>query len=226
MFALRVEEPAMSAKPANKRQLQREQTRAQILEAAIELFAKAGFDATSLGQIAAVAGVKKALIQYHFNNKDALWRAAATLVFERRNQRIIDYLQEIGTDPDVAVELRRSFTVIIKFTRDNPHWLWFMFHEAAADNERLQWLLENYQTNDFVLGEGFIKYYQDAGLLRPGPPIHMLHLISGALTYNLLVAPLTLRATDTDLASDEAIATQVDLLLDLILVPENGAPAS
>ena len=47
----------------NTRQQQRQQTRTQILDAAIEVFARSGFEATSLAGIAARAGVKKALLQ-------------------------------------------------------------------------------------------------------------------------------------------------------------------
>ena len=55
------------------RQQQKEQTREQILEAAIDTFARLGFDGASLADIAAAAGVKKALVQYHFTTKDQLW---------------------------------------------------------------------------------------------------------------------------------------------------------
>jgi hypothetical protein len=52
--------------------------------------------------------------------------------------------------------------------------------------------------------------------MREGSPLYLLHLISGALTYNLLVAPLTQRVTNIDLASPESIARQVTLLQTLL----------
>ena len=50
----------------------------------------------------------------------------------------------------------------------------------------------------------------------PRSPLHLLHLISGALTYNLLVAPQTQLVTGTDLGSEESIAQQVSLLQTLL----------
>ncbi|AEC02834.1 TetR/AcrR family transcriptional regulator [Parasphaerochaeta coccoides] len=44
----------------------------RILTAATELFSQKGFDATSVNEIAALAGVNKALIYYYFPSKDAL----------------------------------------------------------------------------------------------------------------------------------------------------------
>lgn len=44
----------------------------RILESADELFAEIGFDATTTREIAARAGVNKALIHYHFESKDQL----------------------------------------------------------------------------------------------------------------------------------------------------------
>lgn len=55
-------------------------TRHKILDAAEKLFAKQGFDATSLRAIIATAGVNLAAIHYHFRTKEGLIRA----VIERR----------------------------------------------------------------------------------------------------------------------------------------------
>ena len=61
-----------------------------------------------------------------------------------------------------------------------------------------------------------VRQFQGEGQMREGSPLYLLHLISGALTYNLMVAPATLRATHTDLASEESIARQVGLLQSLL----------
>ena len=50
--------------------------REAILEAAKALFVRLGFDATSMDQIAAEAGVSKLTVYSHFGDKDALFAAA------------------------------------------------------------------------------------------------------------------------------------------------------
>lgn len=199
----------------NSRQRRREQTRLKILTAAVEVFARSGFEASSLAEIATGAGVKKALVQYHFSTKEQLWKDAAKHIWQRRN----DYLGQLLAADCVSApveRMRRGFTALVEFTRENPQWLWFMFHEAAADSERQQWLIDNCLRDDYLMGEDFVRQFQKQGLIRKGSPVHLLHLISGALTYNLLVAPSTLKVTGVDLAGEEAIAEQVALLQELL----------
>ena len=200
------------------RQRQREQTQARILEAAIKVFARSGFEAASLADIAREAGVKKALVQYHFSTKDQLWKDAASRLWNERNECLAELMASSG-DNDAITNMRRGFTTLVEFTRENPEWLWFMFHESAVNGERLQWLIDHFLTEDYRLGEAFIREFQSQGLIREGPPLYLLHLISGALTYNLLVAPPTLKVTGTDLSSEASIARQVSLLQSL-LVPQ------
>ena len=197
------------------RQVQRQQTRDQILAAAIASFARSGFEAASLAAIAALADVKKALVQYHFSTKGQLWKEAALLLWQQRNESLVIATSDHG-DNNPQHTMRRGFVALVEFSVANPEWLWFMFHEAAAGGERQTWLLKNCMDADYKMGEAFVKKYQGQGLIRKGDPVHLLHLISGALTYNLLVAPMTLRATGLDLASEQAIEKQVSLLQDLL----------
>jgi len=55
-------------------------TKLTILDAAEKLFARSGFDGTSIRDVAQAAGVPLALVSYHFKSKLGLYRA----VFQRR----------------------------------------------------------------------------------------------------------------------------------------------
>jgi AcrR family transcriptional regulator len=54
--------------------------KAEIAKAAERLFALTGYDATSIRDVAAAAGVNSALVRYHFGSKQDLYKA----LFERR----------------------------------------------------------------------------------------------------------------------------------------------
>jgi len=202
------------------RQRQREQSRSQILVAAVTVFARSGFEASSLAEIAREAGVKKALVQYHFSTKEQLWKDAASRLWNERNNRLAEVLTDT-CDDDLTNRMRQGFTALVEFTREKPQWLWFMFHEAAVNGPRLQWLIDTFLRDDYRLGEAFVEQFQQHGAMREGPPLHLLHLISGALTYNLLVAPQTYQVTGVDLASEDSIAEQVNLLQSL-LAPQDS----
>ena len=56
----------------------RENTKQQILEAAVELFSEKGFEAASMSEIADTVGIKKASLYCHYN---ALNHENATSIF-------------------------------------------------------------------------------------------------------------------------------------------------
>jgi AcrR family transcriptional regulator len=57
-------------------------TRAQILKAAIGLFAERGYDGTSIRAIVAKARVNQAAINYHFKGKEGLYAEVLKVAFE------------------------------------------------------------------------------------------------------------------------------------------------
>lgn len=59
-----------------------EATRAALLRAGMQLFSKQGFDGTSLEQIARIARVNKAMVNYHFGSKEGLYEAILIQVLE------------------------------------------------------------------------------------------------------------------------------------------------
>ena len=63
-------------------------TKRKILEAAKTIFAKKGFDGSSVDEIASEAGVKKALIFYYYPTKDSLFLEAWTEGIDELEQHI------------------------------------------------------------------------------------------------------------------------------------------
>ena len=59
-------------------------SRRAILEAAERLFADRGFEGTSLGAIAAAAGLSRGTPSYFFGNKEELYRAVLEQLFAER----------------------------------------------------------------------------------------------------------------------------------------------
>ena len=88
---------------------QREQTRARIVEAAIEAFAEHGFDGAATRDIVARADTSQGLVSYHFETKADLWRAAADHIFGDVEDSLgLENGDEV-LNPEVAREAIRSF---------------------------------------------------------------------------------------------------------------------
>jgi AcrR family transcriptional regulator len=73
----------LRAAPAPGRRLPRAERREQILAAATGAFAAAGFAATSLDDVAAQAGISRAILYRHFDSKTGLYRAVLDRVCAR-----------------------------------------------------------------------------------------------------------------------------------------------
>jgi AcrR family transcriptional regulator len=67
--------PTEPAAPASGRRLRRPERREQLLAAATQAFARTGFAATSLDDIAEEAGISRVLLYRHFESKADLYRA-------------------------------------------------------------------------------------------------------------------------------------------------------
>src|SRR6266516_246323 len=81
-------QPSRAAEPV--RRLRRAERREQILDAATRAFARAGFAATSLDDVAAEAGITRVIVYRHFESKAGLYRA----VLDRACTRLA---QTVGT---------------------------------------------------------------------------------------------------------------------------------
>ena len=71
-----------------------EDTRIAVLDAAEGLFARSGFAAATLDDVASHARVTKGAVYHHFDSKHALFRA----VVDRLFQRLVDDLAKSGID--------------------------------------------------------------------------------------------------------------------------------
>lgn len=203
------------AETRNLRERQRGETRYRILESAASVFAELGFDAASFASIAERAEVKKALVQYHFNTKESLWKSAITHIWEQRRAALPIYFSSIRC-VETTEDLRRLFKAIMRFSMDHPAWVGIMFRESSQPSERLNWLVDNYVRQDYEQGLLFAQEAQVQGLLPPLPALELMHLISGCLTYAINVAPLTARALGIDSHSDEYLDGHVNALVSLL----------
>lgn len=200
----------MTEEKTNRRQL--------IIESAKSLFAKQGFDATSFGAVAQLADVKKSLVQYHFENKDILWKETIATVWQQRNDALPRYLDDVDfasqTDSNMLRDLCRQ---LLAFTFDHPEWINIMFQESAAPSPRLDWMIETFLKKDYAEGEAIVALAQQQGHLPNVNAVDLLHILSGALFYLVNVAPISQRVLGVDPSSTEYMNRHVDSLMAILM---------
>ncbi len=88
--------------------MKQEDTRKKILAKALELFSQRGYDAVSVGDIAAAVGVKAPSLYNHFSGKRAIFDAIVELAAEQYEQdtaKISIHVQDASRDFSVFEEI-------------------------------------------------------------------------------------------------------------------------
>ncbi len=82
------------------RQARSEVTRRKILDAAIDLFAEAGYPGTGLGDIIERAELTKGALYYHFDSKETL----ATAIIEEMGSQLLKAFRDVAESSAPALE--------------------------------------------------------------------------------------------------------------------------
>ena len=125
------------------REAQREATRRAIIDAAIAIFARQGFDGASFRDITALCGAQRSLILYHFQTKEELWTTAAKEVEQR-----FSAVFEAGYQPDAQTSdeqrIRHTMSVFIDALAAVPEYGQIFLREGVSDGPRMEWLANHF----------------------------------------------------------------------------------
>ncbi|MEN8722094.1 MAG: TetR/AcrR family transcriptional regulator [Alphaproteobacteria bacterium] len=120
-----------------------EETQDHLIAAAIDLFAKHGFDGVSIRMIETEADVKRGLAAYHFGNKAELWRASMTRLLDTlaHDMAIVD-----GATDGLArlARFHAAITAFMRFSARHPQLNHVMVQEAKTKSWRADFLIEGF----------------------------------------------------------------------------------
>lgn len=88
----------------NEQEIPGDITRQKLLDTAEQLFAGHGFGSTSVREITTGAGCNIAAVNYHFRDKQGLYRAVFERLLETLREHRIGRVREAMTDPNVDLE--------------------------------------------------------------------------------------------------------------------------
>jgi AcrR family transcriptional regulator len=102
---------------APRRRLSSGERRSRIEAAALVAFADRGYDATSVGEVAAAAGVTRTVMYDHFATKRALFLHVLASQHELMLEAIASGITSEGRPQD---RVRATVTAYLRFARDHP----------------------------------------------------------------------------------------------------------
>ena len=135
--------------------------RSRILEAAVRVFARQGFDGTRMADVAREAGVAYGLVYHYFGSKDAVLQA----VFREAWGRLLAAVavaEETGTS--AADQLTLVVRIVLRVWRDEPDLVRLLVREVTRNPHISEELDEIGRA--FASLERMIRRGQEAGTLR------------------------------------------------------------
>lgn len=171
----------------DRRRVRAEATREAALESAGALFARHGYEGTSLEMLARAAGINKALIQYHFGGKQGLYS-------EVLRQAIRIGAEEMGPVGVSSASAESRLTLYIeafkRFAQRAPHFPFMMLREEMGGGTHIEEDVLASFLQFFSVDRKIMEQGKTEGVFRPVNP-HAAHLsLVGAILFFLVSHPV------------------------------------
>lgn len=143
-----------------------EDTRSKILQAALRLFAKRGYDGTTTKDLAKSAGVAEGTLFRHFSNKKAILVEVATAGWVDILTDLLTELSEMGSYKAVSQVMRRRMLNM----RQNGDLLRVCFIEAQYHPELKETIQTEVINKMTDVAEAFFETAMEKGIYRQMNP--------------------------------------------------------
>lgn len=192
-------------------------SRAAILSAALQSFARDGFDGASLPKIARLAEVAPPLIHYYFGSKENLWRETVDFSLGsllRETTTIRNATASLAPLDRLRV-LLEAFTL---FAARFPDHFSMIIAEARSDSDRFTWLNENYTSHLFGFVTDALKDAKASGAVRVLNVEDLATMVVGAIFTRFSVGWHHKPVDEASRVAENYIAELFDVFLNGIIV--------
>lgn len=181
-----------------------EETRRRLIEAGIKAFSTVGYDGTNIAALEAAARVKRGLLVYHFQTKDAFWRAVADELGGRIEAAL---RRHFGREDSPADPLEGAIDAFMRANAETPELMRILVRDSEPISPRTAYLIDRNVRPFIAALEGIVE--RKVG-------VHDYYIFVG-LTSFALASPLEARHIwNVDPCSDEFIAAHVRIVTALL----------
>jgi TetR/AcrR family transcriptional regulator len=194
-----------------------DQTKLEIIKAALNEFARAGFEAASLRDIATNANTTHGLIRHHFGSKEGVWQAVVDHAVAQYTQALeaqLEYSKLAATDPSDALRKLMRSQLTVSATR--PEVAKLLMREGVVGGPRLNYILERLIKSQARLVPLLLEVQKHGHLKQFDPPMFLLFLLltgDGPLALPALVQAMTGHDVQSLAFLERHIETLIETLL-------------
>lgn len=167
----------------------RAQTRERLLEAAGRLFARRGYHAVSVDEIAEEAGLTKGAVYSNFESKEDLF---LTLFEEHLERRMADIRRAVDPARSVEQQAEDAARDFLRFLRTEPEWFLLSIEfwaYAVRDPGLRPRFAERWSTVKHAAAEMIAERARDLGIALPLPVDHIA-TAANAISLGLAIEKL------------------------------------
>lgn len=189
-----------------------------ILRAARRTFAKRGYDATSVREVARELGIDAALIAHHFGAKETLWLAVVGQIVDLA-EPLFDALRALRTSSLPHRErVRRAIELCVDHEFEEPDIGMFFSTAATEEGARLDCLQQRIVRpyHDAMLP--LLADAVDAGEIRPVDPNVLFFMIASAVGTTVSYSHLMVEFTSLPKRPDAFRQAVLDVALSILNV--------
>jgi len=159
------------------RRLPASERRAQLIEVGGSVFAKHGYEGTSVEEIAKRAKVSKPIIYEHFGGKEGLY----AVIVDREMDYVVRRITEAISSGSPRERVERASLAFLSYVRDHPDGFAVLAQDSPLSSSRgtISSLL-----NDMAerVGDVFVSAFKEAGYDPKAAPIYANALV-GMVTF-------------------------------------------
>lgn len=189
-----------------------EQTKETILATATEMFATVGYDGVSVRALEVEAGVQRGAVSYHFDGKEALWKAMFDRLMERFGSHF-DPLAQTVRDMDESAATKALMAALIRFSAETPEFNRLMMQEGGRDTWRMNYVVSRISEDRFRWIARYSGMY--------GNP-HDYYIMVGAATFVFGVEHECRQIFGVDPMTDEFIREHAARVAEFLLIARDS----
>ncbi len=203
-----------------------EHTRHTILVSALHIFARQGFEATGMRDIAIAAGTTHSLIRHYFGSKEGVWQAVVSEAFHEFATVLYASAQEDSTvsNEPVAV-LRRIVRAFLQICARSPEIVQLILHEGTEKSSRLDYVMRQAAPLEDLI-DSLIPHVQQQGNLQHfDKSTFVIYLLTaGAAPFGL--PALSNQLLHADILSEQQVQSHIDRILETLFPHQNDVTST
>jgi TetR/AcrR family transcriptional regulator len=180
--------------------------RANLIAAAIPLFAAKGLNGVSVRELATAAGVNLSMISYYFGGKEGLYAAVLTEQFA--------ILEQIGEIEQMEIDTLQKFELYVRATvsryRKNPYLLRFYTSELTNPTACFETIVKPaIKVVVQILLETFTDGLSHEKFRKGLDPTDTVLALAGMINFYFLLEPATAELVDHSAERDEQLICHI-----------------